>query len=123
MCSEAKRKAAQSSPRLTSFGSVLRRPFSPHFAIQFWNAWDTGWANRRLISYDAGRRERLIPLHCCELTQRCVDERHEVVATAMACVIKNVEPTGRPALREPPSRLQWSAHVEAAMDQYTGDTC
>jgi hypothetical protein len=48
-------------------------------------------------------------LHCSELSQRCVDERREVIAAAMASVVENVEPTGRPTLGEPPSRLQWCA--------------
>jgi hypothetical protein len=61
-------------------------------------------------------------LHGSELSQRCMDERHEVIATAMTSVVQNVQPTGCPTLGEPPSRVQWCADAEAAVDQYTGDT-
>jgi len=50
------------------------------------------------------------------------NQGHEFIAAAVSSVVKYVQPTGRPFLRESPGGHQWCTDVVASVDQHAGDT-
>jgi len=53
--------------------------------------------------------------------QRSDHGRHEGVAATMSSVAENLQLIGGPLLGQPPSRDQWSTHIEPSMDDHARD--